>query len=68
MKLLNERMFKIEDKVILYDETIRRRSKKFEFQWIGPYTIIEQNSQLYDKKTENDARTRKPNKTLLKIK
>lgn len=37
--------FQIGDKVLLYDETIRRgRSKKLMSQWIGPYRIIEKNS------------------------
>jgi len=39
-------MFKIEDKILFYDETIRRRSKKFESQWIDPCTIIEKNSDV----------------------
>ena len=34
--------FKIGDKVLLYDESVRRgRSKKLESPWVGPYTIIE---------------------------
>jgi len=35
------------DKILLYDETVRRgRSKKLELQWIGPYIIIEKSSDL----------------------
>jgi len=40
-KTINKRTFKIRDKVLLYDETVRRgRSKKLDPQWIGPYVII----------------------------
>jgi len=36
----NEKTFKVGDKVLLYDETVRRgRSKKLESQWVGPYAI-----------------------------
>ncbi|KAM0730356.1 Retrovirus-related Pol polyprotein from transposon 412 [Formica fusca] len=39
--------FKVGDKVLVYDETLRRgRSKKLESLWIGPYTIIEKNSDV----------------------
>jgi len=39
-KSVNEKIFKIGDKVLLHDETVRReRSKKLETQWVGPYTI-----------------------------
>lgn len=37
--------FQIGDKVLLYDETVRRgRSKKLDASWIGPYEIITQDS------------------------
>jgi len=40
-KGVNKKIFKIGDKVLLLDETVRRgRSKKLESQWVGPYTII----------------------------
>jgi len=39
-EIINERMFKIEDKVLFYDETIRRRSKKFKSQWIDNDTYV----------------------------
>jgi len=46
-KTINKRTFKLGDKVLLYNETVRRgRSKKLEPQWIGPYVIIEKNSDL----------------------
>jgi len=46
-KEINKRTFKIGDKVLLYDETVRRgRSKKLESQWVGPYIVIEKNSDL----------------------
>jgi len=39
-KSVNEKIFKVGDKVLLHDEIIRRgRSKKLESQWVGPYTI-----------------------------
>jgi len=39
--------FKAVDKVLVYDETLRRgRSKKLEALWTGPYTIIEKNSEV----------------------
>jgi hypothetical protein len=44
--------FKVGDKVLLHDETLRRGiSKKLEVQWIGPYTIMEKKfrSELYSK-------------------
>ena len=32
------------DKVLLYDETVRRgRSRKLSSQWIGPYEVVEVN-------------------------
>jgi hypothetical protein len=40
-------MMKIEvgDKVLLYDETLRRgRSRKMSSQWIGPYEVVEVNN------------------------
>lgn len=31
-----------EDRVLLYNESVRRgRSKKLEQQWVGPYTVLE---------------------------
>jgi len=37
--------FKVGDKVLIYDETLRRgRSKKLESLWTGPYKIIEKHS------------------------
>jgi len=39
--------FKTGDKVLVYDETLRRgRSKKLEALWTRPYTIIEKNSEV----------------------
>jgi len=39
--------FKTGDKVLVYDETLRRgRSKKLEALWTGPYIIIEKNSEV----------------------
>ena len=36
-----ETTLKVGDKVLLYDETVRRgRSKKLSSQWLGPYDII----------------------------
>jgi len=38
---------KVGDKVLMYDETLRRgRSKKLESLWTGPYAIIEKNSKV----------------------
>ena len=32
---------KVRDKVLLFDESIRRgRSKKLSAQWLGPYTVL----------------------------
>jgi len=46
-KSINEKTFKIGDKVLLHDETVRRRrSKKLESQLIGPYTITEKISDV----------------------
>jgi len=46
-KRVNEKTFKVGDKILLYDETIRRgRSKKLESQWIGPYTITKKLSDV----------------------
>jgi len=37
--------FKIGDRVLIYDETLRRgRSKKLDAKWKGPYTIMEKRS------------------------
>lgn len=39
--------YKIGDKVLLHDETVRRgRSKKLDSKWIGPYEIIEKHSDV----------------------
>jgi hypothetical protein len=39
--------FKVGDKVLLYDETIRRgRSKKLDSQWVGPYVILEKHNDV----------------------
>jgi len=44
-KSVNEKTFKVGDKILLRDETVRRgRSKKL--QWIGPYTITEKISDV----------------------
>lgn len=46
-KKVNNKMFKVGDKVLLYDETLRRgRSKKLESLWVGSYTIIEKTSDV----------------------
>jgi hypothetical protein len=40
-KNTKEATFKVGDKVLLYDETVRRgRSKKLSSQWLGPYEVI----------------------------
>ena len=37
-----ETKLQVGDKVLLFDETVRRgRSRKLSAQWIGPYTITE---------------------------
>ena len=47
IKKTKETQVKIGDKVLLYDETLRRgRSKKLESLWTGPYTIIEKISEV----------------------
>jgi hypothetical protein len=39
-KNTKETVFQVGDKVLLYDETVRRgRSKKLSSQWLGPYEI-----------------------------
>jgi len=46
-KKAREITFKVNDKVLIYDETLRRgRSKKLELLWTGPYTIIEKTSKV----------------------
>lgn len=46
-KKSKEIKFKVGDKVLLYDETLRRgRSKKLDALWIGPYIILEKNSEV----------------------
>jgi len=45
-KKAREITFKVGDKVLIYDETLRRgRSKKLESLWTGPYDI-EKNSKV----------------------
>jgi hypothetical protein len=40
-KNTKETTLKVGDKVLLYDETVRRgRSKKLSSQWLGPYVVI----------------------------
>lgn len=46
-KRANQVTFQEGDKVLLYDETLRRgRSKKLETLWCGPYVIIKRNSDV----------------------
>ncbi|KAM0735227.1 Retrovirus-related Pol polyprotein from transposon 412 [Formica fusca] len=46
-KSTREIKFKVGDKVLVHDETLRRgRSKKLESLWTGPYVIIEKNSDV----------------------
>ncbi|KAM0733651.1 Retrovirus-related Pol polyprotein from transposon 412 [Formica fusca] len=46
-KSTKEIKFKVGDKVLVHDETLRRgRSKKLESLWTGPYVIIEKNSDV----------------------
>ncbi|KAM0729433.1 Retrovirus-related Pol polyprotein from transposon 297 [Formica fusca] len=46
-KKTKEIKLKVGEKVLLYDETVRRgRSKKLDSLWTGPYTIIEKNSEV----------------------
>jgi len=41
-KTSGETKLQVGDKVLLFDETVRRgRSRKLSAQWIGPYTITE---------------------------
>jgi len=41
-KSAKETKFKISDKVLIYDEALRRgKSKKLNAKWRGPYTILE---------------------------
>ncbi|XP_011858317.1 PREDICTED: uncharacterized protein LOC105555885, partial [Vollenhovia emeryi] len=49
--------FKVGEKVLLHDETVRRgRSKKLDSQWIGPYVITEKHSEVnYTKKRDDEA-------------
>jgi len=43
----NTKTFKIGDKVLLQDETLRRgRSKKLEVRWTGPYRVTEKLSDV----------------------
>ncbi|XP_011702402.1 PREDICTED: uncharacterized protein LOC105458634, partial [Wasmannia auropunctata] len=45
-KSVKREIFEIEDKVLLYNEALRRgRSKKLESQWAGPYTILEKHNE-----------------------
>jgi len=46
-KKAKEITFKVGDKVLVYDETLRRgRSKKLESLWTGPYKITEKHSKV----------------------
>jgi len=46
-KSINKKTYKVGDKVLIYDETVRKgRSKKLESQWIDLYMIIEKNSDV----------------------
>ncbi|XP_011859870.1 PREDICTED: uncharacterized protein LOC105557283 [Vollenhovia emeryi] len=46
-KKAKETSFKVGDKVLLLDETLRRgRSKKLEPEWIGPYTVMEKHNDV----------------------
>ncbi|KAM0731592.1 Retrovirus-related Pol polyprotein from transposon 412 [Formica fusca] len=46
-KKTKEIKLKVGEKILLYDETVRRgRSKKLDSLWSGPYTIIEKNSEV----------------------
>ena len=46
-KRAKETKFKVGEKVLLYDETLRRgRSKKLDAQWTGPYTVTEKHSEV----------------------
>jgi len=41
-KTSGEMKWQVGDKVLLFDETVRRgRSRKLSAQWIGPYTVTE---------------------------
>jgi len=43
----NTRIFKIGDKVLLRNETLRRgRSKELDAQWTGPYRVVEKISDV----------------------
>jgi len=52
--------FRIGDKILLQDETLRRgRSKKLEASWTGPYRVIEKLSDVnYKIQMKNYMRTR----------
>lgn len=46
-KKVNVRIFSVGDKILLYDESVRRgKSKKLGQKWIGPYIIIEKCSDV----------------------
>jgi len=68
-KSTKETQFKVGDKVLVYDETLRRgRSKKLESLWTGPYTILEKNSNVnYTIKRGRKAIRMHPNKLKLFI-
>ncbi|XP_011706019.1 PREDICTED: zinc finger BED domain-containing protein 1-like [Wasmannia auropunctata] len=57
-KSVKREIFEIGDKVLLYNEALRRgRSKKLESQWAGPYTIVEKHneaSKLFSSPAESD--------------
>jgi ribosomal protein S25 len=43
-KTAGQMKLQVGDKVLLFDETVRRgRSRKLSVQWVGPYTITEIN-------------------------
>jgi len=47
VKDINLKTFKIGDKILLQDETLRQgRSKKLDAQWTGPYRIVEKISDV----------------------
>ncbi|KAG8239058.1 hypothetical protein J437_LFUL018865 [Ladona fulva] len=40
-KTVHHQLFQVKDKVLLFDETVRRgRSKKLSSQWVGPYVVV----------------------------
>ena len=46
-KNVKKESFRVGDKVLLYDETVRRgRSKKLDSQWTGPHIVLEKHSDV----------------------